>query len=130
MSDLVKKILVVDDDVDFLNHAQDFLKNLGYEVIVAETQAEAENLMAGTEFDGAVINLGLEYPDSGFTLCYHAKKLPKPFPIIMLTGANSYVEFEFNLDSPSTRQWIKADVYLEKPIRMEQIATELEHLLR
>ena len=130
MNDLTKKILVVDDDLDFLAHAKTFLKDAGFDVVTAETQAEAETVLAGEAFDAGVFNLGLEYPDSGFSLCYHAKKLAKPFPIVMLTGANSCVEFEFNLDSPSSRRWIKAEAYLEKPVRMEQIVTELEHLLR
>ena len=124
-----KKILVVDDDLNFLSQAVPFLKNAGYTVTTAETQADAEKLIAGEAFDAGLFNLGLEYPDSGFALCYHAKKLAKPFPIVMLTGANSWVEFEFNLASPSSRRWIKADAYLEKPVRMEQIETELEHLL-
>ncbi len=130
MADQAKKIFVVDDDIDFLKNAKAFLEKSGYAVTTAETQEEAEKILKETAFDGAVFNLGLEFPDSGFALCYHAKKAAKPFPIVMLTGANSCVQFEFNLDSPSSRRWIKADAYLEKPVRLEQVLSALEHLVR
>jgi len=69
-----KTVLIVDDDNDFLIQMRIQLQNAGYEVLTAEGQKEAEELLADTHPDIAVIDLMMEYQDGGFVLCHHIKK--------------------------------------------------------
>lgn len=125
-----KVILVVDDDPDFLFQEKAYLEKAGYEVQTAESQVEAERILNTQKLDAAVFDLMMEFADSGFTLCYQAKKIDPEMPVVMITSANSGVGFSFDLDTPSNRSWIRADAFLQKPIRFEQLVSELERLVK
>lgn len=122
-------ILVVDDDIDFLMQQKLWLQQAGYTVITADTAAEAEQLAITGKFDAAVVDLMMENVDSGFTLCYHIKKHKPAVPIIMVTGVQSETGMEFDAATNEERAWVKADVILTKPVRVEQLTGEIERLL-
>lgn len=124
-----KKILVVDDDVDFCLQARTALEEAGFAVTTVETREEAENLLTTQDFDAAVVDLMLKYDDDGFTLCFHVRKVKPSLPIVIVTSANSRHGISFDLATPAEHQWICADAILEKPVRAEQIVGELNDLL-
>ena len=70
-----KTILVVDDDLDYLNQMQLQLEAAGFEVLTAEGSRQAEELLQGRRPDLAVVDLMMEHHDSGFILSYHIKKI-------------------------------------------------------
>lgn len=123
------KILFIDDDPDFRGEYVKQLKKDGFEVIEAENEADARNIIEQENFDLAVVDLMLDHTDSGFTLCHHIKKKSSAIPVILLNSANGELGTEFSLETPSERAWIKADVLLEKPIRFEQLRAEIDKLL-
>ena len=125
-----KIILLVDDDIDFLNQQKLQLQGAGFHVITAESQADAEKLLADTRPDIAVLDLMLEHFDGGFGLCYRIKKLYPDVPVIIVTGVTSETHLSFDAATPEERRWIKADVLLPKPIRFEQLKREIDRLIK
>ncbi len=124
-----KKILLVDDDIDFLAQIQARLKALQYEVITAEGQMEAEKILAETKPDLAILDLMMEQVDGGFALAYHLKQKYPDVPVILCTAVASETGIEFDASTDEERAWIKADVFLPKPVRFEQLVREMERLL-
>jgi DNA-binding response OmpR family regulator len=124
-----KTILLVDDDIDYLFQMELALKNMGFEVIKAESQKEGEKVIESTRPDLAIFDLMMETEDSGFILSYKAKRKYPDLPIIIATAVASETGISFGLNTQEEKKWIKADLYLEKGIRKEQLKTEIEKLL-
>ncbi len=128
-TDEAKTILLVDDDPDFLLQAQIELQAAGYQVRAAESRREAERLLEDWRPDAAVVDLMMEDVDSGFTLCYHIKKKDASIPVILVTGVTSETGMQFGTETAEERAWVKADALLDKPVRFEQLKSELARLL-
>ena len=123
-------ILIVDDDEDFLLQTKIKVESFGYDTITADTQKQAEELILNTKPDLAIVDLMMENEDSGFILSYHLKKLYPDVPIILATSVKSETGRGFSLDSEEEKNWIKADVLLDKGIRADQLEREIKKLLK
>ena len=123
-------ILVADDDPDYLFQTEMNLKKAGYKTITAESQAEAESIISKFKPDLAIFDLMMENDDSGFILCYKIKKLYPDVPVILATAVARETGMSFSLDSDKEKSWIRADKYLEKGIRAEQLDQEIMKLLK
>lgn len=125
-----KTILLVDDDEDFLYQQQLQLEAAGYTVLKAEGERKAEELLAETRPDIAIVDLMMENNDGGFSLCYHIKKLDPAIPVIIVTAVTSETGLEFDATTDEERSWVRADAMLAKPVRFEQLKNEIERLLK
>ena len=129
MTETVRTILIVDDDPDFLQQEQMMLEGAGYRVVSAGSRDEAEELLTREGPDLAVVDLMMQQMDDGFALAYHIKKKHPATPVIILTAVASEASLEFDAATQEERSWIKADAFLAKPVRFEQLKRELDRLL-
>ena len=125
-----KTILVVDDDDDYLYQLCFYLQKSGYRIISAGSEKEALQILDMEKPDLAILDLMMENDDSGFKLSYRLKRKYPAVPIIIATAVASETGMSFGLHSEEDRQWIKADAYLEKGIRHDQILAEVKKLLK
>jgi DNA-binding response OmpR family regulator len=130
MGENKKLVLIADDDIDYLFQMRMHVESFGFEVITAETQKEAEVLIQNSNPDLAIFDLMMEKDDSGFVLCYKMKRKHPNVPIILATAVASETGISFGVDSDTDKQWIKADLYLEKGIRKDQLHKEINKLLK
>lgn len=130
MAENKKLVLIADDDVDYLFQMKMHVEGFGFDVITADTQKEAEELIKNTNPDLAIFDLMMEKDDSGFVLCYKMKRKHPNVPIILATAVASETGISFGVDSDTDKQWIKADLYLEKGIRRDQLHKEINKLLK
>lgn len=122
-------ILLVDDDIDYLFQSRVKLEKAGYEVITAESQKEAEEIIARNKPALAILDLMMENEDSGFILSYKMKKKYPDVPIIIATAVAAETGITFDVSDENNRKWIKADLFLEKGIRTDLFLSEIEKLL-
>jgi two-component system phosphate regulon response regulator PhoB len=125
-----KTVLLVDDDVDYLFQMRFQLERIGFKVVTAESQNEAEEFIKILKPDLAIFDLMMEHEDSGFILCYKMKRMHPDVPIILATAVSSETGIVFSVGSEEERKWIKADLYLEKGIRPDQLQKEIFKLLK
>ncbi len=125
-----KTVLLVDDDSDFLFQNKVQLEAAGFRVVTAAGAGAAEKILADHKPDLAVVDLMMENPDAGFTLCYHIRKKLPGTPVIVVTSVNSETGLDFDVATEAERSWIKADALLPKPIRFEQLQREIDRLLK
>jgi two-component system alkaline phosphatase synthesis response regulator PhoP len=123
-------ILVVDDDPDYLLQTVFHLEKAGYKIMAVESQAEAESVIAKTKPHLAIFDLMMENDDSGFILCYKIKRKYPDVPVIIATAVAHETGLSFSIDSEQERAWIRADRYLEKGIRPDQLDQEIMKLLK
>lgn len=124
------RVLIVDDDTDFLLQQRLQLEQAGFEVIEADSHEKARRLLETTPFDVAVVDLMMEELDAGFTLAYEIKRKNPAIPVIMVTGVAGETGIEFDAATREERSWIKADAFLAKPVRFEQLLREMNRLLK
>ncbi|MBO7725130.1 MAG: response regulator [Thermoguttaceae bacterium] len=122
------KILLVDGDPVYTDEISEALKADGCTVAVVENRAAAEEALAADKYDIVITDLVMEKADSGFSLAFHIKKDKPETKVILATDVNSRHGVEFSVDSEAERAWIKADAFLNKPYRYEQLRTVIERL--
>ena len=130
LSNSKKTILIVDDDIDYLFQLKVQVEKFGFNVITAEGQKEAENIILTIKPDLAILDLMMENEDSGFILCYKMKRKYPDVPIIIATAVAAETGMTFGISTEQERKWIRADLYLEKGIRPDQLHKEILKLLK
>ncbi|MCX7862475.1 MAG: response regulator [Bacteroidales bacterium] len=126
----IKKVLIVDDDIDSLSQLSLYMKQMGFDVITAESQKEGEELINQHKPDLAIFDLMMDNKDSGFILSYKLKKKYPDVPVIIATAVSSETGILFELNTEEEKKWIKADLYLEKGIRYDQLKEHIQKLLK
>jgi two-component system OmpR family response regulator len=127
---MAKKILLVDDDMDFVMPNRVLLEQAGYTVSTASSQKEASAMIAKEMPDLAIIDIMLESADSGFTLAYHIKKAKPDVPIVLVTSVTHDYGLDFDVETDEERRWVKGDMLIDKPIRFEQLLDDIKRLLK
>lgn len=125
-----KTILLVDDDPDYLLQMRMAIQDMGFDVITADTQKEAEAIIARNKPDLAIFDLMMEHQDTGFILCHKMKHLYPDVPIIIASAVTAETGIMFDVDSQEEQDWIKADLFLDKGIRHDQLHKEINKLLK
>ncbi|PLW96752.1 MAG: response regulator [Marinilabiliales bacterium] len=125
-----KIILIVDDDMDYLFQLKVKVEGFGFETITAESQKEAESIIETTKPDLAIFDLMMENEDSGFILSYKIKRKYPDVPVIIATAVSAETGMTFDINSEDDQQWIRADQFLDKGIRSDQLKNEIDRLLK
>lgn len=120
-----RKILIVDDDLDFVSAVEKILKSNKFEVFVAENGIEALKIARAFLPDAVLLDIMLPGKD-GYTVCYELKRNPKThnIPIILVSAIGK------ELSKPEYAKQIasqhEANGYIGKPIRAEELLKELK----
>lgn len=125
-----KTILIVDDDMDYLFQLKLRVERFGFESVTADSQREAEQIIETMKPDLAIFDLMMENEDSGFILSYKLKKRYPDVPVILATAVTSETGMSFNLNEERNKEWIRADLFLDKGIRADQLEREIKKLLK
>ncbi len=123
------KILLVDNDVDFIDLNKAVLENNGFEVVPAFSGREVMDKVRFEQPDLIVLDLMMEKHDTGFGVAKALKADPiyRNIPILMLTavGSETGMDFSQNLDG----YWMKTDDYANKPLLPEELVKKINELL-
>jgi CheY-like chemotaxis protein len=130
MSEKKKIVLVADDDPDQIFLLRHQLKKWDFEVVAVESREEAERYLEGACPDLAILDLMMEEEDSGFILAYRIKQCRPEIPVIIATAVATERGISFDLSSQGSSTWIKADHYLEKGYRMDELKSVIDQLLK
>jgi len=130
MSKATFKILLIDDDLDFLEATVTVLKsNSSYEVITA-TDGNIGLQMARDEKPDLIILDVIMPVEDGFTAAKKLKGDPQlqDIPVVMLTSFSQRVG-ETNL-AVSQGMDLEAEDYIEKPVSPQELLRRVEKLLQ
>lgn len=117
----MKRIFFVEDDLSLINGLSFAIKKQGYEIDVARTSLEAEQLWMNGKYDLVILDVSL--PDgSGYDICKKIRKVSK-VPIVFLTAADEETDIIMGLD-------IGGDDYITKPFKLAVFLSRVNALLR
>lgn len=117
----MKRIFFVEDDLSLINGLSFAIKKQGYEIDVARTSLEAEQLWMNGKYDLVILDVSL--PDgSGYDICRKIRKVSK-VPIMFLTAADEETDIIMGLD-------IGGDDYITKPFKLAVFLSRVNALLR
>jgi CheY-like chemotaxis protein len=122
-------ILVADDDADILDQIRLALASEGYQLVEAQTQEEAEEILLSTRPDLAILDLMMDEMDSGFVLCHQIKKLYPGTPVILLSAVTATTGLDFQPSTAEERAWVKADLVLHKPVVPDRLRADVRRTL-
>jgi CheY-like chemotaxis protein len=122
------KILVVDDDPDFVKLTQRILRSKGYETMVASSGKQALDMMRKEKPDLVLLDIMMSYILDGLDVSREIVQDPqlKDVPVIMvtsLTGARAQVSL------PSD-EFIPVDEWIHKPIDPDALLARVESALK
>jgi CheY-like chemotaxis protein len=123
-----KKILLIDDDEDFVEINRTILEKK-YDVSVAYSAQEGLEKAKSGMFDLIIVDLIMEERDSGFLFTYEIRNDPRlhHIPIILITSAPKLTGFNF--DFQRDKDWLKVDDFIEKPVETQEFLRRIEKLL-
>ena len=116
----MKKILLVEDDVDTLELVELVLQNNGYAVIKAKREVSLEEII-GVKPDLALLDFMLPF-GLGTDLCLSIKNNPltREIPVILYSASSNL---------KALAKGCHADAYLEKPFDLEELIKLIGQLI-
>lgn len=131
----IKTILLVDDDVDFVEINRIALESAGYQVLTAYDAEEAMTVVDSSRIDGAILDVMMTRPDEGFHLARSMRKhaSARHVPLIMLTSVNAVHEAQGHPlrlnDNDRDESWLPVDKFLDKPVTPERLISVVRQLV-
>jgi len=122
------KILVVDDDPDFVEATRIVLENKGHDVISASNGDQSLEVIRAQKPDLVVLDVIMSSILDGLNVSQELQKDPehKDIPIIMVTSiANTDYAELFPTD-----EYVHIDAFLTKPVAPDQLLAQIGRLLR
>lgn len=122
------KVLLIDDDADFVEATKIVLESKPYDVVIANEGAEGLRKAKEESPDLIILDVIMPVKD-GFTAAEELKKDPElsKIPVIMLTA---YAEMGSTTSVPvSSGLTLDAEDYIDKPVTPEELLKRVEKQL-
>jgi len=121
-SENIKKILIIDDNVEMLDILKNSLERHNYHVSTTQNCEDARELLALNVYDLLVLDLTLPDGD-GIDLCSELRKSGFKTPVIMVTARDNVSDKVVGLDCG-------ADDYIVKPFEIVELLARIKACLR
>ena len=118
----LKKILLVEDDLDISRLVKMHLEDAGYRVEMVHNGKEGLDLAMGGGYDLIILDLMLPEVD-GLEICKKLRAASKYDPILMLTAKSSELDRVLGLE-------LGADDYISKPFSTRELVARVKAMFR
>ncbi|MEW5894909.1 MAG: response regulator [Candidatus Omnitrophota bacterium] len=119
------KILMVDDDVDFLEAGARILESRGHTVLSASNCQDGERKIKAESPDLVFLDIMMQQPDDGIVLAQKLYKEGLKVPIVMLSGVGTVTGYVYDKDDET----LPCKEFLQKPIDPETLIQTVEKIL-
>jgi len=119
------KILIVDDDQDFVEAVKTVLEAGKYRVSAAYSRETGMAAVKNENPDLMILDVMMEQPDDGFAMAHDLRKTGFKKPILMLSSVGTVSGMTFDKDSDMN----PVDAFEEKPIKPERLLAKVKELL-
>lgn len=129
MAEKVKTVLLVDDDVDFVESNKDLLEAEGYRVIAAYDGASGLEMARKERPDLMILDVMMATQTEGFEV---SRKIPltpelKHMAVLLVTGIRKAMHLPFKFEPDES--WLPVADILEKPVAPEKLLAEVKRLV-
>jgi two-component system alkaline phosphatase synthesis response regulator PhoP len=125
------KILLVDDDIDFVFIQKALLEKEGYQVVTAGDKHSGFARARAEKPDLAILDVMMNTDQEGYEMAREMRKDNdlKNIPLIMLTSVDSITGLNLK-EMAKDPKWLPVDAYLEKPVQPQKLLEEIKKLLK
>ena len=121
----MEKVLMVDDEPDILVLGETFLKNAGYEVVLARNGDECLDKLKNEKFDLVLLDVMMPGSDDGWEVCRKIKSDEKTssIPVILFTVCSEPWEIARGNE-------VGASAQINKPFEVEELIGTIKKVLK
>ena len=126
---MLKKILIIDDDVDLVESVVNLLEANGYEVDSAANGADGVEKASANIPDLILLDVMMTTRDEGFNVAMKLKEIEglKDVPVIMISGVRKEMNLSFGIEPDES--WLPIKAFLEKPVKPDILLNTIaEHI--
>jgi len=125
------KILVVDDDIDYVESTAAILEANGYEVIAAYDGKEGLEKAKSELPQLIIIDLMMNTLNEGYDFCRDIRgdERFQEVPLLMISSAHQHEMFK-NANFVPDDIWFPIDIFLDKPVDKETLLKHVNRLLK
>ncbi len=123
------KILLVDDDIDFVTATKTVLESRPYQVITAYKGDDGLKKVRDEKPDLIILDIIMP-AKSGFTVCEELKRDPQlnKIPVLLLTSLSQKIgEVSISVSEGLT---VEAEDYIDKPVSPDELFKRVERQLK
>ncbi|RKZ26029.1 response regulator [bacterium] len=123
------KVLIIDDDADFVEANKIVLEAEGYDVSFAYDGDEGLKKIKEIKPDIVILDVMMKSKSEGFSLAQRISKDPalKNIPILMISAVQAKTGFHFDYNTDA--DYIPVDNFLEKPVSPEKLIAAVKALV-
>lgn len=132
MTNLPPRIVLIDDDYDFLDVQKYILEAQGYNVVSFCHPDQAFEYILKHIPDLVITDLMMNTLDAGFSLARRIKEHPDlaEVPVIILTAISHRRGYDMRPQTKEQQKAMNVDGYLEKPVAPDVLLVRVEELLK
>lgn len=128
------KILIIDDDPDYVKVTAAILKQNDFVVVAASNPEEAKETIFREKPDLILLDIMMDSLFDGYSLCHRIKTAKeyenfKDTPIIFISAVKEQAGSRFMFDAKE-QGLCEPDDYLDKPIQREVLISRINKLLK
>ena len=126
---MAKKILIIDDDADFVEATTALLDAKGFEVVTAPDGESGFAAARSEKPDLMLLDVMMTYDSEGLDMAKKFKEDPQTrgIPVVMITGIRRAMNLNFNFESDE--DWLPVKAVLEKPVKPEVLLDTIDKSL-
>jgi DNA-binding response OmpR family regulator len=128
------KILVIDDDPDFVDAVTPILQSALYDVVSAANPTEGKEKILKEKPDLILLDIMMDSLFDGFSLCHNIKtakefKDVKDTPIIFVSAVKEMTGSRFQFKGEE-QGLVGPDDYIDKPVKPDDLIARIERLIQ
>jgi CheY-like chemotaxis protein len=123
------RILMVDDDEEYLALIAGVLRKRGLEVVTASSPDEALESIASEVPQLIILDVMMEHFDSGFALSKTIREDHGRIPTILLSAIGQETGIDFEPKSSDQLERMHADAFLDKGVTADELVLKIRELL-
>lgn len=128
---MVKRLLIIDDDPDFVAGIKSILDNAGYAVEVAYDPKAGLQALQSRPYDLLLLDIMMGRGAEGVMIARKLRKDPKlrDMPVLIITGMREQIAFLFP-GEPIHPGFVNVDELVEKPVEPNVLLEKVRTLIQ
>jgi len=126
-----KKLIIIDDDPDYVAGIKSVLETANYSVDVAYNPKDGFKALQTNRYDLLLLDIMMGRGAEGVALARKIRKDPKlrELPVLIITGLREQIAFLFP-GQPVHPHFVETDELLEKPVEPKLLLEKVSALLK
>lgn len=126
-----KKLLIIDDDPDFVAGIKSILEKAEYSVDVAYNPKDGFQALQSKQYDLLLLDIMMGRGAEGVVIARKLRKDPKlrELPVLIITGIREQIAFLFP-GQPVHPHFVELDELVEKPVEPKLLLEKVSTLLK